>query len=184
MDIKIKEKIMDEKALDRTLIRLSDEIIEKNRGADNLVFIGMQTRGVFVARRTAEKIKSIENLDIPVGVLDVTLYRDDFRQRLKQPKVQVTELPFSVDNKDIILFDDVLYTGRTVRAALDCMMDFGRPASIQLVVLIDRRHRELPISADYIGKKVLTSKGEEIRVKMKEIDEEDAIYLVDIFNEK
>jgi len=184
MKVKEKAKIMDKKGLDRTLVRLAHEIIEKNRGVKNLVFVGMQTRGVYIAKRIAEKIKQIENLDIPVGVLDVTLYRDDFRERLKQPKVQITEIPFTVDNKDIILIDDVLFTGRTARAALDCLMDFGRPASIQLVVLIDRGHRELPISANYTGEKVITSIGEEIRVRVEEIDDEDAVYLVDIINNK
>jgi pyrimidine operon attenuation protein/uracil phosphoribosyltransferase len=184
MKFKEKAKIMDEKDMERTLIRLAHEIIEKNRGADNLGFVGMQTRGVFLAKRIAQNINKIEGKLIPVGILDVTLYRDDFRQRLKQPIVQVTEIPFSVDNKDIIIVDDVLFTGRTIRAALDSLMDFGRPASIQLVVLIDRGHRELPISADYIGEKIITSIGEEIRVKVKEIDKEDSVYLVDIIDKK
>ncbi|MFC1726289.1 bifunctional pyr operon transcriptional regulator/uracil phosphoribosyltransferase PyrR [candidate division KSB1 bacterium] len=184
MKIKEKAKVMDEKDLERTLIRLSHEIIEKNRGAGNLGFVGMQTRGVFLAKRIAQNIHKIEGQLIPVGILDVTLYRDDFRQRLKQPIVQITEIPFSVDEKDIIIIDDVLFTGRTIRAALDSLMDFGRPASIQLAVLVDRGHRELPISADYIGEKIITSIGEEIRVNVKEIDNEDSVYLVDIIVKK
>ena len=118
-------------------------------------------------------------MEIPTGYLDVTLYRDDFRTRLKQPSVEVTNIPFEIDNKNIVLVDDVLYTGRTVRAALDALMDFGRPARIYLAVLVDRGHRELPIKADFVGKNIPTSIGEEVRVKITEIDEEDAVYLVE-----
>ena len=180
MNIRIKSKIMDEQDLDRTIARLTHEILEKNKGLENIVVIGMRTRGVYVAERIAKKLGEVENKDVPLGILDITLYRDDFRTALKQPKVQITNIPFSIDNKNIVLVDDVLYTGRTVRAALDALMDFGRPASIQLAILVDRGHRELPIKADFIGKNVPTSYGEEIRVHMKEIDEDDGVFLVDI----
>jgi pyrimidine operon attenuation protein/uracil phosphoribosyltransferase len=140
----------------------------------------MKTRGEFLAKRILFKIKEIEKIDIPFGILDVTLYRDDFRTRLKQPQVSVSDITFDLNEKDIILVDDVLYTGRTVRSALDAIMDMGRPNTIQLVVLIDRGHRELPIKADYVGKNIPTSIDEEIKVKMKEIDGEDSVYLVDV----
>jgi len=180
MKVQIKSKIMDDQDLGRTIARLTHEILEKNKGHENIVVIGMRTRGVYLAERIAKKLKEVDNKEVPFGILDITLYRDDFRTALKQPKIQITDIPFSIDNKNIILVDDVLYTGRTVRAALDALMDFGRPASIQLAVLVDRGHRELPIKADFIGKNVPTSYGEEIRVHMKEIDEDDGVFLVDI----
>ena len=180
MKVQIKSKIMDDQDLGRTVARLTHEILEKNKGHENIVVIGMRTRGVFLAERITKKLKEVEKKEVPLGILDITLYRDDFRTALKQPKVQITDIPFSIDNKNIILVDDVLYTGRTVRAALDALMDFGRPASIQLAILVDRGHRELPIKADFIGKNVPTSYGEEIRVHMKEIDEDDGVFLVDI----
>jgi pyrimidine operon attenuation protein/uracil phosphoribosyltransferase len=175
----IKAKLVDEAGLQRIVTRISHEILEKNKGSKNLVLMGMRTRGEFLARRICDKIREIEGIDIPLGVLDVTLYRDDFRTRLKQPQVSVSNFTFDINEKDIILVDDVLYTGRTVRSALNVLMDFGRPSSIQLVVLVDRGHRELPIRADYAGKNIPTSPFEEIRVKMSEIDGEDAIYLVE-----
>ncbi|RKY83558.1 bifunctional pyr operon transcriptional regulator/uracil phosphoribosyltransferase PyrR [candidate division KSB1 bacterium] len=180
MKTKVKAKIMDELGLERTLNRLTHEILEKNRGVDNIVILGMRTRGAYIADRIHKKIIELEKKDVPIGYLDVTFYRDDFRIRLKQPEIQVTKIPCDIDNRDIILIDDVLYTGRTVRAAMDAIMDFGRPSSIQLVILIDRGHRELPIKANIVGKYVITSIGEEIRVKMREIDDEDAVYLVEI----
>jgi pyrimidine operon attenuation protein/uracil phosphoribosyltransferase len=179
MDYKIKAKIIDEQGFDRTITRLAHEILEKNKGAKNLKIIGMRTRGEFIARRIVEKIKQIENFDVPFGVLDVTLYRDDFRMRLKQPEVSVTNITFDINEADVILVDDVLYTGRTVRAALDALMDLGRPASVQLCVLVDRGHREMPITANYVGKNIPTSIDEEVRVMMREIDNEDAVYLVE-----
>ncbi len=139
----------------------------------------MRTRGEFIAERIQKEIKRIENKLVPLGVLDVTLYRDDFRQRLKQPEVSVTNITFDITEKDVILIDDVLYTGRTARAALDAIMDLGRPQTVQLCVLIDRGHRELPIKADFVGKNIPTSINEEVKVKLKEIDEQDAIYLID-----
>ncbi len=177
--MKIKATVIDSVGLQRTITRLAHEILEKNRGAKNLVLIGIRTRGEFLAKRLKEKISEIENIDLPFGVLDATLYRDDFRTRLKQPEISVTDIKFDISEKDIILIDDVLYTGRTVRAALDALMDLGRPNSIQLCVLVDRGHRQLPIKADYVGKNIPTSINEEIKVKLKEVDEEDAVYLVD-----
>lgn len=176
----IKAKIIDEEGFQRFVTRISHEILERNKGSKTLVVLGMRTRGEFLAKRILTKIKEIEGIDIPFGVLDVTLYRDDFRTRLKQPQVSVSDITFDLNEKDIILVDDVLYTGRTVRSALDAIMDMGRPATIQLVVLIDRGHRELPIKADYVGKNIPTSIDEEIKVKMKEIDGEDSVYLVDV----
>lgn len=176
----IKAKIIDQQGMNRTVTRLAHEIIEKNKGTKNLVLIGMRTRGEFIARRIFEKIKEIDKTEPPFGVLDITLYRDDFRKRLKQPEVSVTNITFDINEKDVILIDDVLYTGRTVRSALGALMDMGRPGTIQLCVLVDRGHRELPIKADYIGKNIPTSINEEVKVKMKETDDEDAVYLVDI----
>jgi pyrimidine operon attenuation protein/uracil phosphoribosyltransferase len=176
----IKAKIIDEEGFQRIVTRISHEILEKNKGSKTLVLLGMKTRGEFLAKRILFKIKEIEKIDIPFGILDVTLYRDDFRTRLKQPQVSVSDITFDLNEIDIILVDDVLYTGRTVRSALDAIMDMGRPNTIQLVVLIDRGHRELPIKADYVGKNIPTSIDEEIKVKMKEIDGEDSVYLVDV----
>jgi pyrimidine operon attenuation protein/uracil phosphoribosyltransferase len=175
----VKAKIVDDDGLLRIITRMAHEILEKNKGWRNLVLMGMKTRGEFLARRIFDRIKEIEKIELPLGVLDVTLYRDDFRTRLKQPEVSVSNITFDINDKDIIIIDDVLYTGRTVRSALNALMDFGRPHSIQLCVLVDRGHRELPIRADYIGKNIPTSNQEEIKVKMKEIDGEDAIYLME-----
>lgn len=175
----IKAKIIDEEGLSRIITRIAHEILEKNKGSQSVVLMGMKTRGEFLARRLFDKITQIEKIELPLGVLDVTLYRDDFRTRLKQPEVSVSNITFDINGKDVIIIDDVLYTGRTVRSALNALMDFGRPHTIQLCVLIDRGHRELPIRADYIGKSIPTSNKEEIKVKMKEIDGEDAIYLME-----
>ena len=176
----IKSKVIDSSGLKRIITRIAHEILEKNKGSNNLVIMGMRTRGEYLGRRIWEKIKEIEKKDLPFGILDVTLYRDDFRMRLKQPEVSVSNITFDINEKDIVLVDDVLYTGRTVRSALNALMDLGRPSSIQLFVLVDRGHRELPIRADYVGKNIPTSVNEEIKVKMEEIDGEDAIYLVDV----
>lgn len=177
--MEIKAKVIDEEGLVRTVTRLAHEILEKNKGSQNLVLIGMRTRGEFIATRIHQKIKEIDNSNPDLGILDVTLYRDDFRTRLKQPQVSVTDITFDVNEKDIILIDDVLYTGRTVRAALDALMDLGRPNTIQLCVLVDRGHREMPIKADFVGKNIPTSINEEVKVKLQEIDGEDAVYLID-----
>jgi len=175
----IKAKIIDEIGFGRTITRLAHEIVEKNKGIQDVVIIGMRTRGEFIAKRIQEKITSIESVSPELGILDVTLYRDDFRTRLKQPEVSVTNISIDITKKHIVLVDDVLYTGRTVRAALDALMDLGRPHSIQLCVLVDRGHREMPIIADFVGKSIPTSINEEVKVRLKEIDEEDGVYLVE-----
>ncbi len=187
--VRFKAEIMNAPGFNRTLSRLANEIIEKNRGIDNLVMVGIRTRGVHVAQRLGEKIEQIEERKIPLGTLDVTLYRDDLSynqrgtmRRLKHSRVQMTDMPFPLDGKVVILVDDVLYTGRTIRAALDALMDFGRPAKIQLLVIIDRGHRELPIRADYIGKEVVTTPGEEVRVKLASVDGVDGVDLVDVLD--
>ena len=181
--MKVKAKILSDKDLNRVIIRLAHQIIEKNKGAENICIIGMRTRGEFIAKRIAHEINRIENINLSVGVLDATLYRDDYRKKLRTPKVQLTDIPFNIDGKNIILVDDVLYTGRSVRAALDEIMDFGRPASIKLVVLIDRGHRELPIQADLIGESVITSFGEEVRVRLAEVDSVDEVLLIEVNND-
>ncbi|MBE0570966.1 MAG: bifunctional pyr operon transcriptional regulator/uracil phosphoribosyltransferase PyrR [Ignavibacteriaceae bacterium] len=178
--MKIKSKVADKEGLDRILTRITHEILEKNKGSHNLLLMGMRTRGEFLAKRIQTKLKTIDGAELPIGVLDVTLYRDDFRTRIKQPEVSVSDITFDINEKHIILVDDVLYTGRTVRSAMNALMDLGRPASIQLCILVDRGHRELPIRADYVGKNIPTSQFEEIKVRMTEVDEEDAIYLVEV----
>lgn len=174
---------MDAETLDRALTRIAHQIVEKNPDLGDVGIVGMQTRGVFLARRIADKINKMEGANLETGVLDVTLYRDDYRSALKQPEVKVTDIPFDINSKNIILVDDVLYTGRTVRAALDALTDFGRPRKIQLVVLIDRGHRELPIRADYFGKKITTLKDQEVALKVSEIDDEDSLWLMQIEEE-
>ncbi len=174
------ELLMDATALDRALTRISHQILERNLDLNNLGIVGMQTRGVFLARRVAEKINALEKTSLSAGVLDITLYRDDYRMALKQPKVQVTHIPFDINGIDMVLVDDVLYTGRTVRAALDALNDFGRPKTIQLAVLIDRDYREMPIRADYIGMTVTTRKNQEVSLKVKEIDGEDCLWLMEL----
>ena len=180
----IKATIIDSVGLDRTTTRLAHEILEHNGGSENIVLIGMRTRGEFLAKRIQQKIKNIDGLEPELGILDVTLYRDDFRTRLKQPEVSVTDISFDITEKDIILIDDVLYTGRTVRSALDAIMDLGRPNTVQFCVLVDRGHREMPIAADYVGKNIPTSINEEVKLKMTEIDNEDAVYLVEVLNDQ
>ncbi|HPB00301.1 MAG TPA: bifunctional pyr operon transcriptional regulator/uracil phosphoribosyltransferase PyrR [Candidatus Marinimicrobia bacterium] len=179
MEFRIKARLADEQGVNRTITRLAHEIIENCKGTENVGIIGIRTRGDYLAKRLAHKIEEIENVKLPVGVLDVVMYRDDFRMKTKLPRVEVTDIPFDVDGKILILVDDVIYTGRTIRAALDALMDFGRPAAIQLAVLVDRGHRELPIKPDYVGKNIPTSIGEEVRVMIKEIDGRDEILLVE-----
>ncbi|MFH1214416.1 MAG: bifunctional pyr operon transcriptional regulator/uracil phosphoribosyltransferase PyrR [Candidatus Neomarinimicrobiota bacterium] len=179
MEFRVKARLADEQGLNRTITRLAHEIIEKCKGTENIGIVGVRTRGDYLAKRLARKIEEIEHVTLPVGVLDIVMYRDDFRMKSKLPRVEVTDIPFNVDGKILILVDDVIYTGRTTRAALDALMDFGRPSTIQLAVLVDRGHRELPIKPDYVGKNVPTSIGEEIRVLMKEIDGKDEILLVE-----
>ena len=169
---------MDVAAMKRALQRMSHEILDRNNGPERLALVGLQTRGVFLARRMASIIEAIENAAIPVGILDVTMYRDDFRTVMKQPMVKVTSIPFEVQGITVVLVDDVFYTGRTVRGALDAIMDFGRPGRVELAVLIDRGHRELPLFADYVGKQVTTQVDEEVRVRMAEGDGVDEVTLV------
>lgn len=178
MDIKEKTVVMGESEIKRTLVRIAHEIVEKNKGVSNLALIGIRTRGVFLAKKLAQEIFKIEKKEIPVGTLDITLYRDDLSLVARQPLVLKTEIPFDVSQKKIVLIDDVLYTGRTIRAAMDAIVDLGRPQVIQLVVLVDRGHRELPIRADYIGKNLPTSKKEIVKVKLKEVDGEDKVVIV------
>lgn len=172
-------RLIDQQGFDRTLTRLAHEIVEQNKGSADLVIVGIRTRGEFLARRLADKIRAIEGRDLPLGLLDITLYRDDLRGKLNQPLLQATEIPFDVTGKHIILVDDVLYTGRTVRAALGELVDLGRPATIQLVVMIDRGHRELPIKADYVGKNIPTARNQEVSVMMQEVDGQDAVLLIE-----
>lgn len=167
--------LMDESAINRALTRIAHEILEKNKGIDHLVLIGIKTRGIYLAKRLGERIKKIEGKEVPIGALDITLYRDDLSEKDDQPLVQGTEIPFDVKQKKIVLVDDVLYTGRTVRAALDAIIDRGRPQMIQLAVLIDRGHREFPIRPDYIGKNVPTSKKEMISVQLMEVDQKEQV---------
>jgi pyrimidine operon attenuation protein/uracil phosphoribosyltransferase len=170
-----KTEIMDESAMSRAITRISHEIIEKIKGVENLVLMGIQRRGVPLARKIAERIKAVENAEIPVGILDITLYRDDLSLLNEHPVINGTEINFDVANKVVVLVDDVIYTGRTVRAAIDAIMDINRPQMIQLAVLIDRGHRELPIRADYVGKNVPTSRNEIVHVNVMEIDGENSV---------
>jgi pyrimidine operon attenuation protein/uracil phosphoribosyltransferase len=175
-----KAKIMDESSIMRAITRIAHEIIEKNKGIENLALIGIQRRGVPLAQRIAKKIAEVEGKEVPVGILDITFYRDDLSLMAEHPVLNGTEIDFVINDKLIVLVDDVLYTGRTVRAAIDALMDIGRPEAIQLAILIDRGHRELPIRADYVGKNVPTSRKEEVQVKMKEIDDTDAVVICDM----
>jgi pyrimidine operon attenuation protein/uracil phosphoribosyltransferase len=169
--------VLDADRMARSLARIAHEILERNRGIDELALVGIRTRGVPLARRIAKSIHDIAGHDVPTGALDITLYRDDLMRTPvgPQPLVRKTEIPFSIDDKRILLVDDVLYTGRTIRAALDALIDFGRPRAIQLVVLVDRGHRELPIKADYVGKNVPTSSAESVQVHLAEIDGRDEV---------
>jgi pyrimidine operon attenuation protein/uracil phosphoribosyltransferase len=170
-------QVMDADRMSRALTRIAHEILERNRGLDEIALVGIRTRGVPLARRLARALKEINGDDVPTGALDITLYRDDLmRQPVgPQPVVRRTEIPFSIDDRKILLVDDVLYTGRTVRAALDALIDFGRPRAIQLIVLVDRGHRELPIKADYVGKNIPTSLRQSVQVRLQEIDGTDEI---------
>lgn len=176
-NLAVKAQIMDDEKIRRALTRIAHEIIERNRTAENLVLVGIRRRGVPLAERLARIIKEIEGAMLPVGVLDITLYRDDLTTLGYQPIVHKTEVPFSISGKRVILVDDVLYTGRTVRAALDALIDLGRPENIQLAVMVDRGHRELPIRADFIGKNLPTSRREIVAVHLKEFDGEDKVVI-------
>jgi pyrimidine operon attenuation protein/uracil phosphoribosyltransferase len=171
-----KAQVLDDSALDRALTRIAHEILERNAGAKDLAFVGLRTRGVTLAQRLCQKIARIDGTQVPVGTLDIALYRDDLGMR-GAPVVRGTEIPFSIKDKTVILVDDVLFTGRTVRAALDALIDLGRPRMIQLAVLVDRGHRELPIRPDYIGKNLPTSKRESVAVRLREHDGEDRVVI-------
>jgi pyrimidine operon attenuation protein/uracil phosphoribosyltransferase len=181
--MKEKAKILDKEAIARSLMRIAHEIVEKNKGTDALCLIGIRKRGVYLAKRLAECIKKIENQDVPVGILDITLYRDDLTLISGQPVVHKTEIGFDLSDKNLVLVDDVLYTGRTVRAALDALIDFGRPKTIQLAVLVDRGHRELPVRADYVGKNIPTSQKETVEVRLEDTDGREEVVIVEKSNE-
>jgi pyrimidine operon attenuation protein/uracil phosphoribosyltransferase len=176
-----KALVLDEQAIRRALTRISHQIIEKNKGIENCVLVGIRTRGIYLARRLAERIMEIEGNPIAVGELDITLYRDDLTKKTvdQEPLVKGSDIPVGITDKIIILVDDVLYTGRTVRAGMDALMDIGRPSSIQLAVLVDRGHRELPIRADYVGKNIPTSSSEKIVVELVELDKIDQVSIHD-----
>jgi pyrimidine operon attenuation protein/uracil phosphoribosyltransferase len=178
-EMKIKKELIDSAAMSRAITRIAHEILEKNKGTDDLVLIGIRTRGVPLAERLAAKIEEIEGIKLQTGILDITLYRDDLSTVAQQPIVHRTEIPFDITGKKVVLVDDVLYTGRTVRAALDALIDLGRPLQIQLAIMIDRGHRELPIRADFVGKNLPTSKKEVVDVNLSEIDEKDAVLLLE-----
>jgi len=171
-----KAQVLDDAALDRALTRIAHEILERNGGAHDLAFVGLRTRGVTLAHRLAAKIASIDGATVSVGTLDITLYRDDLSMR-GAPVIRGTDIPFSIKNKTVVLVDDVLYTGRTIRAALDALIDLGRPGMIQLAILVDRGHRELPIRPDFIGKNLPTSKRESVAVRLREHDGEDRVVI-------
>ncbi len=173
--MKLKANLLDENAIRRTLVRISHEIIEKNKGIEDIVLIGIKRRGYPIAERIRDNIENIEGIRVPVGCVDISLYRDDITEIIENPKVNQIDLGAEVRGKKIILVDDVLYTCRTVRAAIDAVIDAGRPLSIQLAVLIDRGHKELPIRADYVGKNIPTSKTEIVAVEIKEIDGSDSV---------
>mgnify|MGYP001038449078 CR=1 FL=1 len=177
MKMSQKAQVLDDQAIRRALTRVAHEIIEKNKGIENCILVGIRTRGIYIANRLAEKISQIEGKSITVGELDITLYRDDLSKKTEnqEPLVKGSDIPTSIEDLKVILVDDVLYTGRTVRAAMDALMDVGRPSSIQLAVLVDRGHRELPIRADYVGKNIPTSSSEKIVVELKEVDGQDEV---------
>jgi len=169
--------LADREDIDRVITRVAHEILEKNKGSKDVVLVGIKTRGVPLAKRIAKKIEEIENKVISCGELDITLYRDDLSQISSQPIVHNTEIPFDINEKVVVLVDDVIYTGRTVRSAMDALIDLGRPGAIQLAVLVDRGHREVPIRADFVGKNIPTSKNEIIEVKLDEIDDKEEIVI-------
>ena len=174
---KEKEAVMDREEIERALVRITHEMLERNKGVKDLVLIGIRTGGVYLAERIQTQIEQIEKVRVPFGIIDITLYRDDFAMGLPQPIVGKTDIPFSLREKKVMLVDDVLYTGRTVRAAMDALIDFGRPRFIQLAVLIDRGHRELPIQADYVGKKVMTAFQDDVMVSFYEGGDPDRVVI-------
>jgi pyrimidine operon attenuation protein/uracil phosphoribosyltransferase len=178
MGSNVKAEVMDASAIDRALTRIAHEILEANKGCDNIALVGIVTRGAEMAQRLAERLARIECENVPVGSLDISFYRDDVGVRLN-PEVHRTDIPFEVEGRDIVLVDDVLYTGRTIRAALDALMDYGRPRSVQLAVLVDRGHRELPVRADYVGKNVPTARKERVKVLLADTDGRDAAVILE-----
>jgi len=177
MAYRVKAEVMDAAAIDRALTRIAHEVLEANKGAGNLALVGIVTRGAVVAERLAERIYDIEGTEVPVGTLDISFYRDDLATRMN-PEVHRTDIPFDVEGKDVVLVDDVLYTGRTIRAAMDALVDYGRPCSVQLAVLVDRGHRELPIRADSVGKNVPTSRRERVKAMLSETDGEEGVVIL------
>lgn len=175
-----KATILTDDEIRRALTRIAHEIIERNKGAESLALIGIHTRGIPLAERLADKLSELEGVEVPKGMLDITLYRDDLSEVAHQPIIRETQVPFDIAHRRVILVDDVLYTGRTVRAALDALIDLGRPAGIQLAVLVDRGHRELPIRADYVGKNLPTARHEVVKVKLQETDGVDIVELWDL----
>ena len=175
-----KAQIMDANGINRALTRIAHEIIERNKGVEDIAFIGIQRRGVPLAHRLSGKIKEYEGVDIPVGILDITLYRDDLSTLAEHPVINNTDISFDINKKTIIMVDDVLFTGRTARAAMDALIDIGRPRSIQLAILVDRGHRELPIRADYVGKNLPTSRSEIVNVQLKEVDKINKVTIAEI----
>lgn len=172
-----KKVVMDAEVIDRSLTRIAYQILEKNKGIEDIVLIGIRTGGIFLAQRLQKIIASIEGITVPMGILDITLYRDDLLTSNKKPRLEKTDIPFSLDAKKVILVDDVLFTGRTIRAAMDALIDFGRPKLIRLAVLIDRGHRELPIRADFVGKNLPSSLWEAVSVKLTEKDGRDEVVI-------
>ncbi len=171
------KQIMDAESINRSITRVAHEILEHNRGPDNIILVGILTRGEPLAKRLRKLIENITNIKIPIGFLDITFHRDDFRKRLVVPQIKGTNIHVSIDDKIVVLVDDVLFTGRTIRAAMDELNAFGRPSNIQLAVLIDRGHRELPIRPDYVGKNIPTNEGEHVKVLLKEFDKKDLVTL-------
>ena len=183
-EIQLSSVIFNEKDISRAVTRIAHEILEKNKGADKLALVGIRTRGATLAQRLAKKINEIESTSVSLGILDITLYRDDLGTSKQSLEVKKTDISFSLEGKEIVLIDDVLYTGRTIRAAIDALIDFGRPATVQLGVLIDRGHRELPIRPDYVGKNLPTSKSNQVEVHLKEDDGIDEVILVKVLSKK
>ncbi len=167
--------VMDAEAIERALTRVTHEVLERNRGTEALVLVGIRSRGVFLASRLQHKIREIEGVDVPAGIIDITLYRDDLSRSRQQPEVRGTDIHFPIEGRRVVLVDDVLFTGRTIRAAMDALMDFGRPRNVQLFVLVDRGHRELPIRADYVGKNLPTAVNESVNVRLLESDDCDEV---------
>ena len=177
--MRLKAQILDETGLNRALMRISHEILERNKGAGNLCLVGVRRRGGPIARRISGNIRKIEELEVPVGSVDISFYRDDLSRMADTPQLRRTELPFDVNDRDVVLVDDVIYTGRTARAAIEAVFSCGRPRSIQLAVLVDRGHRELPIRPDYVGKNLPTSRTELVEVRLPEFDGETGVFLMD-----